>query len=123
MKLNAKHLATAGILLALASTPSHAADSNRKFCLNSATGGSSCGFTSMEQCRQTMQGRNGWCTEQVDFEAWAASHGQDRSASGPENSFAYYPPGGKLNRHLPQAVKDLEDLHRKNMPAKGVGAY
>jgi len=80
----------------------------------------------MEQCQETMRGRNGWCSEQVDFDAWAASHGQNWSAGNPANSFAYYPPGGRMPRRTP-AQKDIEDLHKqdlhkKDMPSKGVGA-
>jgi uncharacterized protein DUF3551 len=113
MKLDTKLIAGAVLLLSLASSPSFAA--GQKYCLNGATGGSSCGFTSMGQCQETMRGRNGWCSEQVDFSKWGYG--------GPENSFAYYPPGGKpAARRMTQDERDLQTLHEHDMPAKGVGA-
>ena len=114
MKLDAKLIAGTALLLSAVSTSAFAAGS-QKYCLNAATGGSSCGFTSMAQCKATMQGRNGWCSEQVDFNKWNYGH--------PENSFAYYPPSGKPSgRRMTQDERDLQTLHEHDMPAKGVGA-
>jgi hypothetical protein len=117
MKLTAITLGTLGMLVSLASTPASAANAPKKFCLNPASGGSSCGYDSMEQCQETMRGRNGWCTEQVDFSKRGPDYGQ------PENSFAYYPPGGKLKqRRMSQDEKDIQAVYKKDMPSKGVGA-
>jgi Protein of unknown function (DUF3551) len=113
----------AATFLSFAGSPTFAQNAKGRYCLNAATGGSTCGFTSIEQCRETMQGRNGWCTEQVDFEAWAASHGQRSPNGRPENSFAYYPsPSEKLSRRPSPAANEPEDLRKKDMPTKGVGA-
>jgi hypothetical protein len=106
---SALRLASIAILLSLASTPVSAA--NKKFCLNPASGGSSCGYDSMEQCQQTMRGRNGWCSEQVDFK-------QQGGFGQPANNFAYYPPDGSVKqRKISQQDKDM-----KSMPSEGVGA-
>jgi len=114
MKLDTKLVAGAAVLLSLTSTHSAAAAA-KKYCLNAATGGSNCSFASMEMCRQTVSGRNGWCSEQVDFSKW----GEGRS----ENSFAYYPPGGEpARRRMTQDERDLQKLHEDDMPTKGVGA-
>jgi Protein of unknown function (DUF3551) len=95
-----------------------AANANKKFCLNPSSGGSSCGYDSLEQCQETMRGRNGWCTEQVDFSKW-----RPMGAGQPANSFAYYPPGGNLKqRKTAQDEKDIEAVYKKDMPSKGVGA-
>jgi hypothetical protein len=117
MKLTAITLGALGMLVSLASTPASAANAPKKFCLNPASGGSSCGYDSMEHCQETMRGRNGWCTEQVDFSKRGPDYGQ------PENSFAYYPPGGKLKqRRMSQDEKDIQAVYKKDMPSKGVGA-
>jgi hypothetical protein len=114
MKPNTKLIAGTALLLSISSSAAFAADGH-KFCLNKATGGSSCGFTSMGQCQETMRGRNGWCSEQVDF--------TKSNYGGPENSFAYYPPAGKPpGRTMSQHDKDLQTLHEHDMPANGVGA-
>jgi Protein of unknown function (DUF3551) len=116
MKLSVIALGSLGLWLSLASTPASAAEA-KKYCLNPASGGSSCGYTSLEQCQETMRGRNGWCTEQVDFSKWGPSYGQ------PENSFAYDPPGGKLKqRRMSQDERDIQNVYKKDMPSKGVGA-
>jgi hypothetical protein len=74
-------------------------------------------MTSLEQCQETMRGRNGWCTGQVDFSKRGPDYGQ------PANSFAYYPPGGKLKqRRMSQDEKDIQAVYKKDMPSKGVGA-
>jgi hypothetical protein len=109
-----KCLAGATVLY-LASAPTFAANAQKKYCLNAATGGSSCSFDTMEQCRETVQGRHGWCSEQVDFGSWAAGR--------PEDSFASYPRGQtKAKRKLTPDEQDLEDLRKNEMPAKGVGS-
>jgi hypothetical protein len=121
MKPDTRLFAATAVLFAVTSTPTFAAD-GKKYCLNPSSGGSSCSFTSMEQCKETMWGRNGWCSEQVDFDAWAASHGQNWSGSNPANSFAYYQPGGKPVTGKTTQERDMEKLHKDNMPSKGVGA-
>lgn len=114
MKLDTRLFAGTALLLSITSTAALQA-SGQKYCLNSATGGSSCGFTSMAQCKATVQGRNGWCSEQVDF--------SKRNYGNPENSFAYYPPGGPSRaRTMTEEERDLQTLHEHDMPAKGVGA-
>jgi hypothetical protein len=118
MKLSAITLGSLGILLSLASTPASAANANKKFCLNPASGGSSCGYDSMEQCQQTMRGRNGWCSEQVDFKQ-NATMGFGR----PADSFAYDPPNGSAKqKKMSQQDKDMDAVHERSMPSKGVGA-
>jgi Protein of unknown function (DUF3551) len=112
-------------LLALASTPTFAASGRaasnagvKHYCLNTSSGGSSCGFISMEQCQETMRGRNGWCTEQVDFAAWEAAHGGGWNNNGnSQGTYASYPRG-----RMSPAEADMEKLHKDDMPAKGVGA-
>jgi hypothetical protein len=100
--------------LCLASAPTWAANAQKKYCLNATSGGSSCAFDSMEQCQATAQGRNGWCSEQVDFGDWSGR---------PENSFAYEPRGATpLKRKLTPDEEDLEQMRKNEMPAKGVGA-
>jgi len=93
MKLDTKLIAGTALLVSITATSAFAAG-GQKYCLNAATGGSSCGYTSMGQCQATMRGRNGWCSEKVDFSKWNYDHR-------PENSFAYYPLGGK-----PMGAKD-----------------
>jgi hypothetical protein len=126
MKRETKILGAMAVLLALASTPTFAASgrvakspaSPQKFCLNTTSGGSSCGFTSMEQCRETMRGRNGWCTEQVDFSAWEGAHGGGGyNNGGPEGAYASY-----LRGRMSPADAEMEKLHRDDMPTHGVGA-
>jgi hypothetical protein len=118
-------ITTLGMLLSLASTPASAADA-KKFCLNPASGGSSCGYTSIEQCQETMRGRNGWCSEQVDFDEWSAQHGFGQAQNNfgqPENSLAYAPPGGQLRqRRMSQDERDIQQVYKKGIPSKGVGA-
>jgi Protein of unknown function (DUF3551) len=115
MKSGSRIVAAAGLmftaaLLATSPKPAVAANASENYCLNPASGGSSCGFTSMEQCQETMRGRNGWCSKAVDFGAAANS--------GPANSFASYPRGSKMS----PADKELSELHKNSMPVKGVGA-
>lgn len=111
----ARLLAGAVVALCFLSSPASAQNSKQKYCLNPASGGSSCSFDSMEQCWETMRGRNGWCSEQVDFGSWAARHE-------PENSFAYYDPGAAAPRNISPAEKQMLELRKKDFPAKGVGA-
>jgi Protein of unknown function (DUF3551) len=126
MKEETKMFATAAaVLLALASMPAFAASGRvasskagvQHYCLNTSSGGSSCGYISLEQCQETMRGRNGWCTEQVDFAAWAAAHGGWYNNGGSEGSYASYPRG-----RMSPAEADMEKLHKDDMPSKGVGA-
>jgi Protein of unknown function (DUF3551) len=97
----------ASLLLPASVTPTLAANAKKNYCLSPASGGASCGFVSMEQCWETMRGRNGWCSEAVDWTAFGY----------PRNSFAYAPRGGKLT----QEDRDLEELYKKDMPVKGSG--
>jgi hypothetical protein len=121
MKSSTTRLMILGVLFSMASAPALAADANKKFCLNPASGGSSCGFTSMEQCQETMRGRNGWCSEQVDFGS-APAHGM-WSIGHPNDSFAYYGGGENFkSRRMQPADKALEELEKRDMPKKGVGA-
>jgi hypothetical protein len=125
MKTETKMFGAAAVLFALASTPAFAAGGRvakspapQKFCLNTTSGGSSCGFTSMEQCQETMRGRNGWCTEQVDFGAWEAAHdGGWYNNGNPQGAYASYPRG-----RMSPADADMEKLHKDDMPVHGVGA-
>lgn len=113
--------AAAVISVAAAASPASAANANKKYCLNPSSGGSSCGFVSLEQCQETQRGRNGWCSEQVDFGAWAAEHQQPWMRQQPESSFAYY--GGPASRRrMSRDEPDMEKLHKDDMPSKGVGA-
>jgi hypothetical protein len=115
MNLRIRCLAAIAILC-LTSAPTWAANAQKKYCLNATSGGSSCAFDSLEQCQATAQGRNGWCSEQVDFGNWSAGR--------PENSLAYYPHGGetRAKRKLTPEEQDLEQMRKNEMPAKGVGA-
>jgi uncharacterized protein DUF3551 len=125
MKTEVKLFASAAaMLLALASTPAFAASSRaasaapvKHYCLNPSSGGSSCGYISMEQCQETMRGRNGWCSEQVDFGAWQAAHGGGFNNGAPEGAYASYPRG----RMSPDEA-DMQKLHKDDMPSKGVGS-
>jgi hypothetical protein len=123
VKTETKMFGAVAVLLALASTPAFAASgrtaskpSVKHYCLNPSSGGSSCGFTSMEQCWETMRGRNGWCSEQVDFGAWQAAHGGWNN-EGSEGSYASYP-RGRMSPH----DADMAKLHKDDMPSKGVGS-
>jgi hypothetical protein len=124
MKLTAITLGAIAIVL---STASASAADAKKYCLNPASGGSSCGYTSLAQCQATMNGRNGWCTEQVDFDRWYAERGmsvpmEQNGFGRPENSFAYYPRGGVKQRRMSQDEKDIQAVYKKDMPSRGVGA-
>jgi hypothetical protein len=102
-------------ILCLTSAPTWAANAQKKYCLNATSGGSSCAFDSLEQCQATAWGRNGWCSEQVDFGNGAASR--------PENSFAYQPRAGTPSKQkMTPDEQDLEQMRKNEMPAKGVGA-
>lgn len=114
MTSHARLLAAVAAALYVLSSPASAANSKQKYCLNPASGGSSCSFDTMEQCWETMRGRNGWCSEQVDFERWTRQHE-------PQDSLAYYAPGAAARRISP-AEKDMQSLHERDMPAKGVGS-
>jgi hypothetical protein len=115
MKSSFKMLATGELtftatllLLTILAKPTSAANTSNNYCLDQASGGSSCGFVSMEQCRETMRGRNGWCSKAVDFGA---------AYSDPASSFAY----SRGGRAVP-ADGDIYELHKREMPVKGVGA-
>jgi len=109
MKSNTKHLATTGILPSLISTPIFAADANKKILSQSLERGI-CTFDSTEQCR----GHAG--SQRLVYGA-----GRNWSMGRPENGLAYS--GGHVTRReRPQAEKDLDELHKKNMSTKGVGA-
>jgi hypothetical protein len=101
----------ATLLLPASVTPTLAAGakniSKKNYCLSPASGGASCGFVSIEQCWETMRGRNGWCSEAVDWSAFGY----------PDRAYAYAPRGGKLTA----ADRELEELYKKDMPVKGVG--
>jgi hypothetical protein len=71
------------------------------YCYNSATGGSSCTFTSMEQCHAMATGRAGWCSHVID---WS-------KAPGYRSSFAYDQRGRGRKPIAPPS----------DMPAKGEG--
>jgi hypothetical protein len=98
-------------LLVLAATsmlevaPAEAGD----YCLNPASGGSSCSFSSLEQCQETARGRNGWCSHVVDFGATRAS-----------DSLAYFPIPD--NKHSSAARRLEGKISKDGVPAKGVGA-
>jgi hypothetical protein len=73
------------------------------YCYNSATGGSSCSFSSMEQCRAMALGRAGWCSHVID---WSA-------APGNRGSFAYDQRGSRRKPVAPPS----------DMPVKGEGGW
>ncbi|MGA7810511.1 DUF3551 domain-containing protein [Bradyrhizobium sp.] len=105
LAFTAASLFVAGSVTPASAANALAANAKKNYCLSPASGGASCGFVSMEQCWETMRGRNGWCSEAVDWSRY------------PERSFAYAPRGGKLTA----TDRDLEELYKKDMPVKGVG--
>jgi Protein of unknown function (DUF3551) len=87
MKSVSGKVATSVTLLTLAASAAmlpSAADA-ADYCYNSATGGSSCTFTSMEQCHQMAMGRAGWCSHVIDWSkapGYSGSYAYDRGGRG-----------------------------------------
>ncbi len=107
-----KHIIPATLLLAgsifLQGSAAHAAD----YCMSSATGGSSCSFSSMAQCQATVSGRQGWCSHITNF-------GTNVGAGGnPMNSLAYAPDG--QSRPL---SRDEQKLRASETPTRGEGGF
>lgn len=113
MKLISGKIAASVALVALAasaammSSAANAAD----YCYNSATGGSSCSYTTMEQCQAAASGRAAWCSHIIDWDAWNAAHG----IANPADSYAYYSKG---HRRKPAPAPVPSD-----MPTKGEGGF
>ena len=111
MKLVSGKIATSVALVVLAasaammSSAANAAD----YCYNSATGGSSCSFDTMQQCQAMAAGRGAWCSHVIDWNAWNAAHG----IASPADSYAY---DAKHHRRKPAPVPS-------DMPSKGAGGF
>jgi hypothetical protein len=116
MNLNRKRAMCGIVLSATLGSFSNIASATAKtgdYCLNAATGGSSCSFSSMEQCLETQWGRNGWCSHVVDF--------GERASKAPLESFAYDPPPARRTTTTYERRRD-EEIRKHDMPTKGVGA-
>jgi Protein of unknown function (DUF3551) len=113
MKLVSGNIATSVALVVLASSAAMMSSAAKAadYCSNSATGGSSCSFTTMEQCQAMVAGRGAWCSHVIDWNAWNAAHG----IAGPTDSYAYY---GKGHRRKPVPAPVPSD-----MPSKGAGGF
>jgi Protein of unknown function (DUF3551) len=111
MKLVSGKIATSAALVVLASSAAMLSTSAKAadYCYNSATGGSSCSYTTMEQCQAMAAGRAAWCSRVIDWSAWNAEHG----IAGPTDSYAYYSKGHKRK---PAPVPS-------DMPVKGSGGF
>ncbi len=112
MKLVSGKIATSLALTMMAATAAMVSSSPASagdYCANSATGGSSCSFATMEQCQAMVQGRAAWCSHVIDWNAWYAAHG----IANPEASYAYYPKGGRRKPVAPPS----------DMPVKGEGGW
>jgi len=111
MKLGSGKIATSAALVVLASSAVMLSSSAKAgdYCYNSATGGSSCSYTTMEQCQTMAAGRAAWCSHLVDWSSWNAAHGN----AGPSDSYASYSKGHK---HKPAPVPG-------DLPIKGEGGF
>jgi Protein of unknown function (DUF3551) len=101
----------APIVIAASAAMMPSAANAADYCLNSATGGSSCSFNTMEQCMASASGRDYFCTHFIDWNAWYASHGM----SGPSDSYASYPRSGRRKPVAPPVPSDF--------PTRGIGSF
>lgn len=108
-------LAAISLPMIVPGSPAKAAD----YCYTSATGGSSCSFTTMEQCQASAVGRPGWCSHAVDFgkAPYPAVGGPMSDSNG---SYAYYPRGGTVG---PSKKSDEQKMVEHDMPSRGSGGW
>jgi hypothetical protein len=104
MKLVSGKIAASAAFMTLAASAAmlpSAADAG-DYCYNSATGGSSCSYTSMEQCQATASGRGAWCSHAIDWSKFPGYGG----------SYASYPKKGRGRKPVAPP---------SDMPQKGEG--
>ena len=110
MKLSSGKIATSAALVVLASSAAMLSSSAKAgdYCYNSATGGSSCSYTTMEQC-QTM--------------AQDAPRGARTSSTGSVERGAWHTGSTRLYASYPKGRQRKPAPVPSDMPIKGEGGF